>query len=79
MIFILRERKHVIKKSRFTEEQIAFALKQAEMGNRIDEYSADATNEGNHTNTGALWLPPCAGEALGVWAAETRVIASNCK
>ena len=26
-----------MKKSRFTDEQIAFALKQAETGNRIDE------------------------------------------
>jgi putative transposase len=26
-----------VKKSRFTEEQIAFALKQAETGTRIDE------------------------------------------
>ncbi len=30
MIFTLREGEHVVKKSRFTEEQIAFALKQAE-------------------------------------------------
>lgn len=37
MIFILGERKHVMKKSWFTEEQIAFALKQAELGSRIDE------------------------------------------
>lgn len=28
---------HVVKKSRFTEEQIAFALKQAELGTRVEE------------------------------------------
>jgi putative transposase len=28
---------HAVKKSRFTDEQIAFALKQAETGTRIDE------------------------------------------
>jgi putative transposase len=28
---------HVVKKSRFTEEQIAFALKQAELGTPIEE------------------------------------------
>jgi len=31
MIFALREGEHVVKKSRITEEQIAFALKQAEL------------------------------------------------
>ena len=28
---------HVVNKSRFTEEQIAFALKQAELGTRVEE------------------------------------------
>src|SRR5512134_2730857 len=28
---------HVVKKSKFTEEQIAFALKQAELGTPVDE------------------------------------------
>ena len=28
---------HVVKKSKFTEEQIAFALKQAELGTRVEE------------------------------------------
>jgi putative transposase len=28
---------HVVKKSEFTEEQIAFALKQAELGTRVEE------------------------------------------
>jgi putative transposase len=37
MIFTLREEEHVVKKSRFTEEQIAFALKQAELGTKVDE------------------------------------------
>ena len=37
MIFTLREGEHVVKRSRFTEEQIAFALKQAELGTRVDE------------------------------------------
>ena len=37
MIFTLREGEHVVKKSRFTEEQIAFALKQAELGTKVDE------------------------------------------
>ena len=37
MIFHLLKRGHAVKKSRFTEEQIAFALKQAETGTKIDE------------------------------------------
>ena len=28
---------HVVKKSKFTEEQIAFGLKQAELGTRVEE------------------------------------------
>ena len=28
---------HVVKKSKFAEEQIAFALKQAEQGTRVEE------------------------------------------
>jgi putative transposase len=28
---------HVVRKSKFTEEQIAFALKQAELGTRVEE------------------------------------------
>ena len=28
---------HVVKKSKFTDEQIAFALKQAELGTRVEE------------------------------------------
>lgn len=37
MIFTLRERGHAMKRSRFTEEQIAYALKQAELGTKVDE------------------------------------------
>ena len=37
MIFMLSMGGHVVKKSRFTEEQIAFALKQAEVGTPIEE------------------------------------------
>jgi putative transposase len=37
MIFTLRERACRKKKSRFTEEQIAFVLKQAELGTKVDE------------------------------------------
>jgi hypothetical protein len=37
MIFHPMEKRHVVKKSRFTEEQIAFALKQAELGTKVDE------------------------------------------
>ncbi len=37
MIFHLLKRGHAVKKCRFTEEQIAFALKQADTGTRIDE------------------------------------------
>ena len=32
-----RGQEHVVKKSKFTEEQIAFALKQAELGTRVEE------------------------------------------
>jgi putative transposase len=32
MIFTLLERSHDVKRSKFTEQQIAFALKQAELG-----------------------------------------------
>ena len=39
MIFHLLKRGHAVKKSRYTEEQIAFALKHAETGTRIDEIS----------------------------------------
>ncbi len=35
--FTYRKRGHAVKKSRFTPEQIAFALKQAETDTRIDE------------------------------------------
>jgi putative transposase len=31
------ERGHVVKRSRFTEEQIAYALKQVELGTKVDE------------------------------------------
>lgn len=37
MIFMLSMGVHVVKKSRFTEEQIAFALKQADVGTPIEE------------------------------------------
>jgi transposase InsO family protein len=33
----LREGEHVVKRSRFTEEQIAYARKQAELGTKVDE------------------------------------------
>ena len=32
-----RGQEHVVKKSKFTEEQIVFALKQAELGTRVEE------------------------------------------
>ncbi len=37
MIFILGEREHAMKTSRFTEEQIAFTLKQVELGTKVEE------------------------------------------
>src|SRR3954471_11793311 len=38
MIFTLeKERSHDVKKSKYTEQQIAFALKQAELGTPVDE------------------------------------------
>jgi putative transposase len=37
MIFTLWEREHVMKRSRFTEEQIAFAIKQSELGTKVEE------------------------------------------
>ena len=37
MILALKEEKHPMKRSRFTEEQIAFALKQAEGGTSVSE------------------------------------------
>jgi putative transposase len=33
----LQQEEHVVKRSRFTEEQIAFALKQQELGSAVDE------------------------------------------
>jgi putative transposase len=33
----LQQGEHVVKRSRFTEEQIAFALKQQELGSAVDE------------------------------------------
>lgn len=37
MIFILGEGEHAMKTSRFTEEQIAFTLKQVELGTKVEE------------------------------------------
>lgn len=37
MIFTFLERSHDVKKSKFTEQQIAFALKQAELGTPVEE------------------------------------------
>jgi ACT domain-containing protein len=37
MIFILQKGEHVAKKSGFIEVQIAFALKQAEHGTKVEE------------------------------------------
>jgi putative transposase len=38
MIFTLeKERSHDVKKSKYTEQQIAFALKQAELGTPVEE------------------------------------------
>jgi putative transposase len=37
MMKALNGQEHVVKKSKFTEEQIAFALKQAELGTRVEE------------------------------------------
>jgi putative transposase len=37
MMNTLNGQEHVVKKSKFTEEQIAFALKQAELGTRVED------------------------------------------
>lgn len=37
MMIAQNGQEHVVKKSRFTEEQIAFALKQAELGTRVED------------------------------------------
>ena len=37
MIFNLDERSHDVKRSKFTEQQIAFGLKQAELGTPVEE------------------------------------------
>jgi putative transposase len=37
MMNALIGQEHVVKKSKLTEEQIAFALKQAELGTRVEE------------------------------------------
>ena len=37
MIFTLNGRSHDVKKSKYTEQQIAFALKQAELGTPVEE------------------------------------------
>lgn len=37
MMNALNGQEHVVKKSKFTEEQITFALKQAELGTRVEE------------------------------------------
>ena len=37
MILTFRERSHDVKRSKFTEQQIAFALKQAELGRPVEE------------------------------------------
>ena len=37
MMNALNGQEYVVKKSKFTEEQIAFALKQAELGTRVEE------------------------------------------
>jgi len=37
MMNALNGQEHVVKKSKFTEEQIAFSLKQAELGTRVEE------------------------------------------
>lgn len=37
MIFHPLKGEHAVKRSRFTEEQIAYALKQAELGTKVDE------------------------------------------
>jgi putative transposase len=37
MILTFRERSHDVKRSKFTEQQIAFALKQAELGTPVEE------------------------------------------
>jgi putative transposase len=37
MILPFRERSHDVKRSKFTEQQIAFALKQAELGTPVEE------------------------------------------
>ncbi|AUL46139.1 transposase [Bordetella trematum] len=35
--FTIRNRSHAVKRSKYTEEQIAFALKQAELGTAVPE------------------------------------------
>ena len=37
MIFTLWETEHAMKVSRFTQEQIAFAIKQSELGTKVEE------------------------------------------
>ena len=37
MIFTIRNGDHVMKRSKFTEQKIAFALKQAELGISVEE------------------------------------------
>lgn len=37
MIFILWEDEHVMKASRFKKEQVAFAVKQSELGTKVEE------------------------------------------
>ena len=37
MIFALWETEHAMKVSRFTQEQIAFAIKQSELGTKVEE------------------------------------------
>lgn len=59
---------HVAKRSKFTEEEIALALKQAELGTRMEEVCrnmgiSDATFcvwEKRYGDVGPLGLPPCA-------------------
>ncbi len=37
MTFTILAREHVMKKTRFTQEQIAFAIKKSELGTKVEE------------------------------------------
>lgn len=53
---------HAMKTSRFTEEQIAFALKQAELGTKVEEICRKlGISEATFYNSEGWGLPSCTG------------------